>query len=52
MTMSPYNTSLPLPGALMPQSIITEYYCDITDISYSAEAHLYCSTRVFPYFTQ
>ena len=29
----------------MPQSIITESYCKITHIRYSAEAHLYWSTQ-------
>ena len=36
---------MPCPGALMPQSIIMEKVWDITDIRYSAEAHIYCSAQ-------
>ena len=45
MELIPSTTSLPCPGALIPLSIINEYHWDKTDISYSAEAHLYCSAQ-------
>ena len=43
--MKSSTTSSPCPGALKPQSIITQEHCDITDISYSIEAHQYCSSQ-------
>ena len=45
MTLIPYTTSFPLPVALIPQSIIIEEHFYITDIRYSAEAHIYCSAQ-------
>ena len=40
MSLSPYHTSLPCPGALMPRPIITEKACDNIDIRYNAAAYM------------
>ena len=50
MSLRPSTTYFPCPGALIPRSIIPEYYCDITDISCSAKAYLYCSAQSSLFF--
>ena len=45
MALRPLTTTLPLPGAITPRSIIIDKNWYKIDISYSAEAHLYCSAQ-------
>ena len=44
------TTYFPYTGELISRSIITEKHCDITDVRYSAEAHIYCSAQPSVFF--
>ena len=45
MALRPLATSFPWPDALIPRSILIEKHWNKNYIRYSAEAHLYCSTK-------
>ena len=45
MALRPSTNYLPCPGALIPQSVITENTCDNIFISYNAVAYLYFSEQ-------
>ena len=45
MALIPSTISVTYIGALIPQSIITEWYYYITYIRYITEAHIYCSAQ-------